>query len=343
MADFVLWRRLTQSDFRAMKGAASPGGRGGGARHIALGRQSSQLDIDKFLLAKGRAQVTIKARAASGSRDIADIKFRGNPGRRNGEWIIQDQRSNRHPAWSASAGFPALYVSGDPPFVFIFRIGRRFYAQFKLQSELSALPPSPGVRRILAASSGVAAIAHELLGRLSVQSRTLFEAFEAQKGDKQDEFDPASVEDGRRRIFAAVYRRQGQPAFRARLLAAYNGRCAITGCRIISILEAAHISPYRGGATNVTSNGILLRADIHTLFDVGLISIDPSTREVRISGSIVDPVYTSLAGRKVTQPANVADRPSKAALREHDGLSSLITSDSASKAAPYPKRSSKRV
>src|SRR5205823_2979542 len=81
-------------------------------------------------------------------------------------------------------------------------------------------------------------------------------------------FDPISIEDGRRRIQAS---RQGQFAFRAALIEAYGGRCAMTGCDILEVLEAAHIVPYRGPSTNAVSNGLLLRADIHTLFDLGLI------------------------------------------------------------------------
>ncbi|MFN3458045.1 MAG: HNH endonuclease [Novosphingobium sp.] len=87
-------------------------------------------------------------------------------------------------------------------------------------------------------------------------------------------FDPQSVEDGRRRIEQFVVIRQGQAAFRRRLLQAYGGKCAITGCEIEDILEAAHISPYKGTQTDDVTNGLLLRADIHTLFDRGLIKVD---------------------------------------------------------------------
>jgi len=55
---------------------------------------------------------------------------------------------------------------------------------------------------------------------------------------------------------------------------AYERRCAITGCTIDHVLEAAHISPYLGEHTNHVTNGLLLRADIHTLFDRGLIKVD---------------------------------------------------------------------
>ncbi len=48
---------------------------------------------------------------------------------------------------------------------------------------------------------------------------------------------------------------------------AYGGRCAVTNCDIEDVLEAAHISPYNGPSTDQVYNGLLLRTDIHTLFD----------------------------------------------------------------------------
>lgn len=62
--------------------------------------------------------------------------------------------------------------------------------------------------------------------------------------------------DTRTRAQAQVALRRGQPAFRSALKAAYRDRCAITGSTTEGVLEAAHISPYRGEHTNVTTNGI---------------------------------------------------------------------------------------
>ena len=59
--------------------------------------------------------------------------------------------------------------------------------------------------------------------------------------------------------------------FRDALIGAYAGRCAITGCSVLDILEAAHITPYLGPDTNHVTNGLLLRADLHTLFDTCLL------------------------------------------------------------------------
>ena len=80
-----------------------------------------------------------------------------------------------------------------------------------------------------------------------------------------DGFDPSNIEDARKRISRMIAQRRGQSAFRNNLFDAYGGRCAITGCEVPDVLEAAHIFPYRGEDTNKVVNGLLLRADVHTL------------------------------------------------------------------------------
>lgn len=72
--------------------------------------------------------------------------------------------------------------------------------------------------------------------------------------------------------------RLGQASFRLRIEDAYQGRCAITGSRIRSALQAAHIRPYAEGDKHLLPNGLLLRSDIHTLFDHGYLSITPDYR-----------------------------------------------------------------
>ena len=59
--------------------------------------------------------------------------------------------------------------------------------------------------------------------------------------------------------------------------------CAITRCDAIEALEAAHVRPYRGPGSNVVSNGLPLRSDIHILYDLDLIAIDPDMHEVTLS------------------------------------------------------------
>jgi len=147
----------------------------------------------------------------------------------------------------------------------------------------------------------------------------LIEALEILSGKQvlEGEGEPRDEGDARQRVIAAIVRRRGQHAFRQGLLAAYEGCCAITGCSSQQVLDAAHISPYRGDHTNTMDNGLLLRTDIHNLFDLGLLSIYPSTMQVWVSPLIDDPYYRSLDGRKVNDPAHPSLRPSDDALRNH--------------------------
>lgn len=130
-------------------------------------------------------------------------------------------------------------------------------------------------------------------------------------------FSPADIADARRRVLAQIVRRQGQAAFRDALIKAYEGRCAITGCTVERILEAAHIVPYQGQQTNITPNGLLLRSDIHTLFDLNLLTVDPTTMMVRVSPELSGTEYGYLQGKAVFLPARPVDRVSIDALDWH--------------------------
>ncbi|EOB3111711.1 HNH endonuclease, partial [Yersinia enterocolitica] len=90
-----------------------------------------------------------------------------------------------------------------------------------------------------------------------------------------------------------------------------------TGCALTELLEAAHIHPYKGAHTNVVSNGLLLRADIHTLFDLGLINIDPDSLNVCISEKLVGTDYEYLKKLRVKLPIKNIDSPNHDALKWH--------------------------
>jgi putative restriction endonuclease len=107
----------------------------------------------------------------------------------------------------------------------------------------------------------------------------------------------------RERTWQLIEQRQNQGPFREGLIKRDNGRCAITGSRVLQVLEAAHLIPFASGKSNrdALENGILLRADIHTLFDRGLMAIDPDTHELWISDELASSGYKSLrvAGRRI--------------------------------------------
>lgn len=117
---------------------------------------------------------------------------------------------------------------------------------------------------------------------------------ETKAAQASDMFSPLDDGDERHRVLAAIVRRRGQPAFRRALLKAYDNRCAMSGCEVVDALEAAHIRPYSGRSSNVLCNGLLLRADVHTLFDLYLISVNPDSRLVAIAPSLRSSVYGNL-------------------------------------------------
>lgn len=140
--------------------------------------------------------------------------------------------------------------------------------------------------------------------------------------DREGAFEPDDIADARERVLRGIVLRRGQATFRAALLRAFGGRCAMTGCDVPDALEAAHIVPYRGADTNDVGNGLLLRADVHTLFDLGLVTVDPDRRVVVVSPRLVDTTYGSLAGRPLNRCVDGSE-PSRAALAWHRAWTGL--------------------
>jgi len=132
-----------------------------------------------------------------------------------------------------------------------------------------------------------------------------------------ENFNLDDVADVRERQIAEVVLRRGQGKFREALIAAYAGKCVISGCDAVEALEAAHISPYRGPNTNHPQNGLLLRADLHTLFDLGLLAIDPRTRSVVLADQLTTTSYAGLLGKTIAEANEPSACPSADALAQH--------------------------
>lgn len=130
------------------------------------------------------------------------------------------------------------------------------------------------------------------------------------------EFNPKNIDDAREQIYTSIAVRRGQQKFRRILIEAYEGKCAITGWDVKETLEAAHIIPYKGEHTNKLANGLLLRADIHTLFDLGLIAIDTNTMTVILVPTLVDTDYKQFNGSQLRANSDVL-KVIKPALDEH--------------------------
>jgi hypothetical protein len=155
--------------------------------------------------------------------------------------------------------------------------------------------------------------------RTTTQSSTTDALIAATEQDltNRKAFDPTNIQDGRERVIASVVQRRGQPHFRRELLRIYGGKCAISEVDAEQALEAAHIIPYKGDDTNNPTNGLLLRADLHTLFDLKLVAIDTSTMTVVISPKLMNTTYRSLVGKPLHVPQNESDQPNRGALDAH--------------------------
>lgn len=117
-------------------------------------------------------------------------------------------------------------------------------------------------------------------------------------------FDPNFVVDERRKTASERVIREGATQFRRLVLAAWSGKCAITGTDVDVVLDAAHVYPYLGEKTNDVRNGIALRSDLHRLFDRGLLTIrfDDGVARVKVFGELIASSYSLLDGAELTLP-----------------------------------------
>lgn len=116
--------------------------------------------------------------------------------------------------------------------------------------------------------------------------------------------------------------RLGQGAFRVVVTDLYERRCAVTRERTLPALEAAHIRPYGDGGKHETSNGLLLRRDIHSLFDAGYVTVTPDLR-FEVSRRIREEFdngkhYYALHGERIHAPADARHQPDRETLIWHN-------------------------
>jgi len=134
------------------------------------------------------------------------------------------------------------------------------------------------------------------------------------KLQKEGEFDPQSIKDARNKQNRSIAIRQGQPKFRNTLLKNYKNKCCMTKCDVREALEACHIFPYMGPQTNDPRNGIILRSDLHSLYDQGLIFIDKKYK-IKLSETLkISESYKYLENKLIFLPTLEKDRPSLKAI-----------------------------
>lgn len=147
----------------------------------------------------------------------------------------------------------------------------------------------------------------------------LWDAVLERGGVGQLEHEGSSIERYGRPIL--VKPRLGQGAFRVLITDAYERRCAVTGEKTLPILDAAHIRSYADGGAHEGSNGLLLRTDIHKLFDLGYVTVDDGRRFV-VSRRLRQDFdngkhYYDLQGSEIRQPQIIAAAPSTDVLLWH--------------------------
>jgi putative restriction endonuclease len=116
--------------------------------------------------------------------------------------------------------------------------------------------------------------------------------------------------------------RLGQGIFRVAVMDAYSRACAVTQEHSLPALEASHIQPYAKEGPHDVRNGVLLRADLHRLFDQGYVTITPECR-LEVSPRLKEDYrngrsYYPLHGHQVSLPASQQDAPGTEFLRWHN-------------------------
>jgi putative restriction endonuclease len=116
--------------------------------------------------------------------------------------------------------------------------------------------------------------------------------------------------------------RLGQGAFRFIVTDVYRRRCAVTQEKTLPALDAAHIKPYAEGGLHEPSNGLLLRRDIHSLFDGGYVTVTPELR-FEVSRRIKEEFengrhYYALHGQPIERPLDSSHLPDRMALDWHN-------------------------
>ncbi|RWA71906.1 HNH endonuclease [Mesorhizobium sp.] len=205
------------------------------------------------------------------------------------------------------------YRKLDPAATGPIEIGCRILTQPFFLDERRWFPPPPSWSRNI--------VSFTSYGTDTGEGAALWEAVQDALGpaDSLNEFAESQSRFGEP---ALIRPRLGQGAFRLLVTDLYGRRCAITKERTLPALEAAHIRPYAEGGEHSPNNGILMRRDIHSLFDQGYVTITPDHR-FKVSRRIRDEFengrhYYELDESSVAIPSIASQQPDKSALVWHN-------------------------
>ena len=132
-----------------------------------------------------------------------------------------------------------------------------------------------------------------------------------------------------RKDWQEVQVRTRQSWFRAAVTLAYDRRCAVTGNRVVPVLQAAHIRPVAEEGENRVDNGLLLRSDVHILYDAGYLGVDQRRRlhvspRLRADFGNGEEFYSKAGAELSVLPGRAADRPAAEALEWHMDTKFLV-------------------
>lgn len=214
-------------------------------------------------------------------------------------------------SFSAMRSRIAKYRKVDPSQKADFDIGCRILSQPVFLNEADWIPIpeswSPNI------------VSFKTYGTDSHDGLSLWNAFESRVQGTAFHAEQNAQRFGTPRLVAP---RLGQGGFRSVVRDVYQRKCAVTGERTLPALEAAHIKPYADGGEHSASNGILLRRDLHSLFDAGYVTVTPKF-ELEVSRRIREEFdngrhYYALHGQRIQLPEPQAQRPNPAFLEWHN-------------------------
>ena len=173
---------------------------------------------------------------------------------------------------------------------------------------IKGIPPGYLEKRFIAAALGSYIKFHS---DINLELEEVKEALESEQSslgyidkEKIDNWLEADNDEKESRQLVAVKIRRGQSKFRKNILHKYNSKCVVTGCSTTDVLEAAHILHHSESGINHSSNGILLRSDIHVLFDLDKLKINPKSFKIEIDESLKSSEYFKYNEKMIAKDVN---------------------------------------
>ncbi|WP_129125950.1 MULTISPECIES: HNH endonuclease [Geomonas] len=206
-------------------------------------------------------------------------------------------------------------LPGSPVSEVALAIGRALPGVYNKVMNFRALDPTDERKGFSSVSQTDEAVWHEffdpsskalLVSKLDSEFSRLWGKgqYEPEEKLRYKEFGEAPDDDPQELQRFAARVRRGQPLFRKNLLEAYGPCCVLSGHGPAEVLEAVHILPHAKSGINKLDNGLLMRADLHYLFDADLIKVNPETLEAEVDATLQNTPYYAFHGKKLNPRQN---------------------------------------